>query len=77
MIVLVVLMSFVEYAICPDDYVKCPGSYCIHSRFVCDGTSHCPGGSDESGCSKFKFDRKQFGEGLKIVLNIIMIINVT
>jgi hypothetical protein len=43
---------------CPDKFVKCPGSYCIPSRLICDGELHCPGGEDESDCGK---DKMYFG----------------
>ena len=35
---------------CPDNYVKCPGDYCIPERYICDDTWHCPDGQDESNC---------------------------
>ena len=34
---------------CPTKY-KCPGSYCIPSRRVCDQVFDCPEGEDEDGC---------------------------
>lgn len=37
---------------CPDGTVKCPGSYCIPVRFVCDGETQCPGKQDEEDCGK-------------------------
>ncbi|XP_033746496.1 G-protein coupled receptor GRL101-like [Pecten maximus] len=39
-----------EHFVCPSDYVKCPGRYCIPARLVCDGTDHCPSGQDEKHC---------------------------
>ncbi|XP_060552415.1 sortilin-related receptor-like [Ruditapes philippinarum] len=36
---------------CPENTVKCPGSYCIEQRFLCDGHTECPGGEDEQNCS--------------------------
>ncbi|OWF49263.1 G-protein coupled receptor GRL101 [Mizuhopecten yessoensis] len=41
---------------CPENYVKCPGSFCLHLRFVCDGTSHCPGQEDELDCDSMTCD---------------------
>ncbi|XP_053400437.1 G-protein coupled receptor GRL101-like [Mercenaria mercenaria] len=35
---------------CPENTVKCPRSYCIPLRFVCDGRIQCPGGEDEHDC---------------------------
>ncbi|XP_033729108.1 G-protein coupled receptor GRL101-like [Pecten maximus] len=35
---------------CPDDYAKCPGSFCLHMRYICDGTGHCPHKEDELDC---------------------------
>ncbi|XP_033756241.1 uncharacterized protein LOC117338985 [Pecten maximus] len=37
---------------CPDNYIKCPGSFCLHQRFVCDGRSHCPNQEDELACDR-------------------------
>ncbi|XP_060596877.1 low-density lipoprotein receptor-related protein 2-like [Ruditapes philippinarum] len=37
---------------CPQNTVKCPNSYCISLRFVCDGRFQCPSGQDEHNCSK-------------------------
>ncbi|XP_053373490.1 uncharacterized protein LOC123531432 isoform X2 [Mercenaria mercenaria] len=37
--------------VCPKNTVKCPGSYCILRRFICDETKHCPGGEDEQNCT--------------------------
>ncbi|XP_053398506.1 uncharacterized protein LOC123558066 isoform X2 [Mercenaria mercenaria] len=39
-----------ENHVCQEGTVKCPGSYCIPLRFVCDGEVQCPGGQDEDGC---------------------------
>ncbi|XP_060597404.1 low-density lipoprotein receptor-related protein 2-like, partial [Ruditapes philippinarum] len=39
-----------EKIICPENTVKCPGSYCIEQRFLCDGHIECPGGEDEQDC---------------------------
>ena len=38
---------------CPRDYVKCPNSYCIPHRYICNGKWDCIGGSDEIGCAKY------------------------
>ncbi|XP_053389471.1 G-protein coupled receptor GRL101-like, partial [Mercenaria mercenaria] len=35
---------------CPNDTVKCPGSFCLPIRFVCDGDINCKGGQDEENC---------------------------
>ena len=37
-------------ATCPEDYVKCPGSYCIAVSLFCDGVHDCPQGEDEFNC---------------------------
>ena len=39
---------------CPAGYHKCPGSYCIGERFVCDGKKHCEWGEDELNCGKLR-----------------------
>ncbi|XP_060558250.1 uncharacterized protein LOC132718555 [Ruditapes philippinarum] len=41
---------------CLPNTVKCPGSYCIPLRFICDGTAQCPGGQDEDNCGCSKED---------------------
>lgn len=38
---------------CSRDYVKCPNSYCIPPRYICDGKRDCVGGEDEARCEKF------------------------
>ena len=35
---------------CPTMF-KCSQAYCIRYQDVCDGTTHCPNGEDETGCS--------------------------
>ncbi|XP_060062972.1 uncharacterized protein LOC132543479 [Ylistrum balloti] len=35
---------------CPEYYVKCPDSFCIHMKYICDGTGHCPNREDELDC---------------------------
>ncbi|XP_060586516.1 uncharacterized protein LOC132742201 [Ruditapes philippinarum] len=42
---------------CPRNTVKCPNSYCISLRFVCDGRFQCPGGQDEHNCTCDSKDR--------------------
>ena len=46
-------------ALCTDmqcwDSYKCPQSYCLSWRLVCDGTEHCPHGEDEQGCEGFTY----------------------
>ncbi|XP_053405246.1 uncharacterized protein LOC123523149 isoform X2 [Mercenaria mercenaria] len=37
--------------VCPENTVKCPQSYCIPLKFVCDGKVHCPTGEDELNCT--------------------------
>lgn len=41
-----------ENHVCPEGTVKCPGSYCIPLRFVCDGEPQCLRGEDEEGCGQ-------------------------
>ncbi|KAI1285100.1 putative G-protein coupled receptor [Halotydeus destructor] len=39
---------------CPyPNYIKCPDSYCIPPRYICDGKWDCVGGADEVGCAKY------------------------
>ena len=40
---------------CPADYVKCPGSFCIPVRYMCDKALHCPNGEDERQCGNTYF----------------------
>ncbi|XP_021351025.1 low-density lipoprotein receptor-related protein 2-like isoform X2 [Mizuhopecten yessoensis] len=35
---------------CPENFMKCPDSYCLHVRFLCDGVPHCPNNEDEQLC---------------------------
>ena len=39
---------------CPADYFKCPQSFCIASRYICDGIAQCPGYEDELNCGNEK-----------------------
>ena len=41
---------FSEAYICPSGYFKCRNSFCLESRFVCDGETQCLTGEDERGC---------------------------
>jgi hypothetical protein len=45
-------ISFSEKFLCPENTVKCPDSYCIEQRLLCDGHIECPGREDEQDCSK-------------------------
>jgi hypothetical protein len=45
-------ICFSEKFVCPENTLKCPESYCIEQRFLCDGKKECPGGEDEQECSK-------------------------
>ncbi|XP_015784111.1 G-protein coupled receptor GRL101 [Tetranychus urticae] len=38
---------------CSIDYIKCPNSYCIPPRYICDGKRDCVGGEDETRCGSF------------------------
>ena len=38
---------------CPEYFFKCPDSFCVERRFVCDGIVHCENGDDELDCSRF------------------------
>ncbi|CAL1535174.1 unnamed protein product, partial [Lymnaea stagnalis] len=37
--------------VCPEGYIKCPRSVCLHPDNVCDGHPHCPLGDDEISCA--------------------------
>ncbi|XP_053396296.1 uncharacterized protein LOC123555101 isoform X2 [Mercenaria mercenaria] len=43
---------------CPKNTVKCPGSYCVPLKFICDGQIQCPGGQDEKECGCQDDDRE-------------------
>ena len=45
-------IKFAETFECPEMYVKCPNSFCIAVKHICDGTKNCPGGEDEENCCK-------------------------
>ncbi|XP_060576074.1 uncharacterized protein LOC132733448 [Ruditapes philippinarum] len=47
-----------EKFLCPENTVKCPGSYCIEQRFLCDGHIECPGGEDEQDCTCTESNRE-------------------
>ena len=32
--------------------MKCPNSFCLEIRLVCDGEKHCENGEDELNCGK-------------------------
>ena len=50
--VLSVLGNNVQYiGICPGKYFKCPQSYCLPWRLVCNGLWECPGGTEEMHCN--------------------------
>nr|XP_042905394.1 uncharacterized protein LOC107445139 [Parasteatoda tepidariorum] len=38
---------------CPDEYVKCPNSYCIPTMYICNGIWDCIGGGDEINCGNY------------------------
>ncbi|XP_069133124.1 G-protein coupled receptor GRL101-like [Argopecten irradians] len=38
---------------CPENYMKCPNSYCVPARLLCDGIPHCPNSEDEQHCDAF------------------------
>ncbi|XP_072046391.1 uncharacterized protein [Amphiura filiformis] len=42
-----------EEALCGDDTLKCPNSYCIPLAYQCDETWDCPNGEDEIHCDHF------------------------
>ena len=46
------------------NYVKCPESYCVPYRNICDGVYDCPNGEDEYNCTLFncsgQFDNDAF-----------------
>ncbi|XP_048738543.2 uncharacterized protein LOC125653234 isoform X2 [Ostrea edulis] len=39
-----------EAIACPAGYIKCPSSFCIPPRLICDGEKHCKDGADEMHC---------------------------
>lgn len=48
--ILILLFYFEASFACPDNYFKCPDSFCIEDRFVCDKKNHCENGEDEQNC---------------------------
>ncbi|RWS13828.1 G-protein coupled receptor GRL101-like protein [Dinothrombium tinctorium] len=42
-----------EHFTCGHDYVKCPKSYCIPPRYICDSKYDCPDGADEIHCGNY------------------------
>ncbi|XP_060587650.1 G-protein coupled receptor GRL101-like, partial [Ruditapes philippinarum] len=55
---LLILHVISETFSCPVNTVKCPGSYCIEQRFLCDGHSECPRGEDEKDCTCIDSERE-------------------
>lgn len=47
-----ILLLHTEHFKCPANTVKCPNSFCIPLKFVCDGKMQCPDGQDEADCGK-------------------------
>ncbi|XP_060579941.1 uncharacterized protein LOC132736752 [Ruditapes philippinarum] len=47
-----------EKFLCPENTIKCPDSYCIEQRFLCDGHIECPGSEDEQDCTCKHSDRE-------------------
>ena len=41
--------------VCTDEQYRCGNGKCIDQILKCDGTHHCPDGSDEKDCSEFYF----------------------
>ncbi len=37
---------------CKNKYFKCPESYCLPWRYVCNGKWDCPGGLEEINCNR-------------------------
>ena len=49
---LIICFCHEEFTQCPPGYLKCPRSFCIPPRFICDGQKHCQYGVDELMCGK-------------------------
>ncbi|XP_060571626.1 uncharacterized protein LOC132729815 [Ruditapes philippinarum] len=47
-------LSNCESFVCGPGFFKCPESYCIPKKFVCDGIKHCNGNEDETECQLCK-----------------------
>lgn len=46
---------------CHAGYFRCANdSWCIHTRFLCDGRQDCPDGADEKGCDTAACEPDQF-----------------
>ena len=62
---------FLASHVCPAGYFKCPGSYCIEDRFVCDQEHHCEWGEDERNCGEFgKINTKMHNVYLKPFIGV-------
>ena len=47
-----------ETFVCPENYFKCRGSFCLDAQYVCDGISQCADGQDEDSCGMYAASRK-------------------
>ena len=45
---------------CPGGFFKCPGSFCLENRFVCDGEKQCSAGEDERNCGLYIIEYSLF-----------------
>ena len=46
-------MYFAEDFVCPENYFKCPESFCVEKQYVCDGIPQCESGEDENDCGEY------------------------
>ena len=46
-------LYFAETFMCPENYFKCPESFCVEKQYVCDGIAHCQSGEDEQDCGGY------------------------